>query len=282
MRFVDQLEARRLFSADLDVATLITRQGDSGFRSATGRLILYTSRIPTAPTVSAGVIHVDGSSKNDDFFIERTSGAKPLLTTRYFAVFDSNGTLISQQGASNGPTIRQGSELTLVYPGNFIHVHNGPNDIYIKDSAIRGVEVAAGAGNDRVRIASNLKLPTTLLGGAGDDTLLGGLRPDTIDGGDGNDHIVGGRFGSSNNVVTGGNGEDTIVASSTADRVTYPEDGVVDHITYLVEGDQSMGLFSDISSAPDADDINTLKNILTGRVVATWHTHLGRGEVIPS
>jgi Ca2+-binding RTX toxin-like protein len=117
-----------------------------------------------------------------------------------------------------------------------------------------------------VRIASNLKLPTTLMGGEGNDTLVGGLRSDSIDGGNGDDRISGGRAGSAKNFLTGGDGADTIFGASILDDVTHPDDGVVDHITIFVsDSDDIHG----IGSIGKPEDIVAIRNIL--RVTAEAH-----------
>jgi Ca2+-binding RTX toxin-like protein len=213
---------------------------------------------------------MDGTSKNDNFLIERISGTTLIpFSARYQGVFASDGSVISQDGFSNGPLLQpapQGNAGTARFiQGSYIHIHNGPNEIYIKDDGITGFEIHTGAGNDLVRVASNLKLPTTLIGGDGDDTLHGGLRSDSIDGGNGDDHISGGRVGSAKNFLTGGNGEDYILGSSLQDQVRHPDDGVVDHITYLISDPSDTQA---IGSVAGSEDVFSLKNILRGTAAA--------------
>jgi uncharacterized protein YkwD len=59
-------------------------------------------------------------------------------------------------------------------------------------SAVRSIEVAAGAGNDRITLNVARKgLSVVLDGGAGDDTIRGSASAETIRGGAGNDTILG-------------------------------------------------------------------------------------------
>ena len=51
----------------------------------------------------------------------------------------------------------------------------------------RSIAVDARDGNDRVEVTPNVRQPTTLSGGAGNDTLIGGFGADAIFGGDGTD-----------------------------------------------------------------------------------------------
>ena len=52
---------------------------------------------------------------------------------------------------------------------------------------IRSISVDARGGNDRIALAANVRVPTTLRGGAGNDTLIGGNGADAMFGGEGTD-----------------------------------------------------------------------------------------------
>lgn len=74
-------------------------------------------------------------------------------------------------------------------------------------SAVKKIVVNAGGGNDKVTIASNVAIPSTLNGGDGNDTLVGGASADTINGGNGND------------VETGNGGADTEIGGAGDDNL---------------------------------------------------------------
>ena len=73
---------------------------------------------------------------------------------------------------------------------------------------------AGGAGDDDFAVLANLdEGNSTLSGGAGNDKLVAGDYADTLDGGPGNDYLNGG-FG--NDTITGGPGQDTILGDATS------------------------------------------------------------------
>jgi Ca2+-binding RTX toxin-like protein len=72
---------------------------------------------------------------------------------------------------------------------------------------VNRIEIHAGGGNDKVVISDQIKLPTILDGGAGDDTLVAGSGSTVLVGGDGNDTLTG---GPSRDVLIGGAGTDTL------------------------------------------------------------------------
>jgi hypothetical protein len=78
---------------------------------------------------------------------------------------------------------------------------------------ISSLAVDGGGGNDRIRIddgngAFTTVIPTTIDGGAGNDTLLGGAGAETLLGGDGNDAIDG---NGGNDSAQLGAGDDTFI-----------------------------------------------------------------------
>src|SRR5206468_8181563 len=56
-------------------------------------------------------------------------------------------------------------------------------------SNINRIYIEAGAGNDNLRIGTDVKIKATLIGGKGNDTLIGGPLGDVLSGGDGNDSL---------------------------------------------------------------------------------------------
>lgn len=86
------------------------------------------------------------------------------------------------------------------------------------------VTVAAGGGNDRVRL-DRLAVPSSIDGGAGNDVLTGSDDDDTITGGEGNDRIRG-RGGdddlsgdAGNDRISGDAGDDTLAGGAGSDRL---------------------------------------------------------------
>lgn len=81
------------------------------------------------------------------------------------------------------------------------------------------VFVAAGGGDDRVKIRAGVRAFTQLSGENGDDVVIGGRRGDEVEGGDGDDDVRGGPGGDSvdgdglfggvgRDIMRGGGGDD--------------------------------------------------------------------------
>jgi Ca2+-binding RTX toxin-like protein len=87
---------------------------------------------------------------------------------------------------------------------------NGSADFKVSRNAFDQIVVRAGGGDDSVRIdesggAFTTTAPTTIAGGAGNDTLQGGSGAETLTGGPGDDAVTG---GPGNDVVRLGAGDD--------------------------------------------------------------------------
>jgi Ca2+-binding RTX toxin-like protein len=109
------------------------------------------------------------------------------------------------------------------------HPEGVTNELVCEAAPIAGFEVNAGAGNDKVVLAANITVPTTLrggpgddkltgaagadklIGGSGDDLLSGQAGADSLYGGSGNDHLSG---GSGNDLLRGGLGEDVLIGGT--------------------------------------------------------------------
>jgi hypothetical protein len=74
-------------------------------------------------------------------------------------------------------------------------------------AAVKKITVNAGAGNDKVTVATNVYKAATLNGGDGNDYLSGGAGADTIAGGNGNDTELG---NGGNDKLDGGAGDDNL------------------------------------------------------------------------
>jgi len=83
------------------------------------------------------------------------------------------------------------------------------------------VTIRAGAGNDTIEVAPNVRVNIVVDGGAGNDAITTGAGDDRIDGGTGDDVING---GEGRNDVFGNSGNDTIGGGSGV-NVVYGGDG---------------------------------------------------------
>jgi hypothetical protein len=91
--------------------------------------------------------------------------------------------------------------------------NDGTADFTFPRASVSAIHVAMGAGDDTVRIDDTngpftTTIPTTISGGAGNDTLIGGAGAETFLGGPGDDTVIGGR---GNDIASLGSGNDTFV-----------------------------------------------------------------------
>jgi hemolysin type calcium-binding protein len=121
---------------------------------------------------------------------------------------------------------------------------DGSADFTFARSDLRAIEVKMGSGNDAVRVddtngAFTDSIPTTIAGGAGDDSLIGGAGAETFLGGDGNDTIDGGKgndtayLGDGNDVFSWdpGEGSDVIDGQAGSDRMLFNGGAGADTVT---------------------------------------------------
>jgi Ca2+-binding RTX toxin-like protein len=98
-----------------------------------------------------------------------------------------------------------------------VHAGEDPNELLCDAPSIGGFEVNAGEGDDSVRVASQVTIPVTIRGGAGDDVLFGGSGADKLVGGSGEDRLVG-RGGDDQ--LYGGPGNDTLIGGPGDDLLS--------------------------------------------------------------
>ena len=121
---------------------------------------------------------------------------------------------------------------------------DGSADFSFARSDLRAINVTMGNGDDAVRIddtngAFTDSIPTTIAGGAGDDSLIGGAGAETFQGGDGNDTIDGGKgndtasLGDGNDVFSWdpGEGSDVIDGQAGSDRMLFNGGAGADTVT---------------------------------------------------
>ena len=85
---------------------------------------------------------------------------------------------------------------------------------YVITGSVTGIAIDGVAGNDLIKVSTQLTIPTTLTGGAGNDTLRGGSGVDVLLGGDGDDALIG-RDGQ--DFLLGGTGKDYLIGNTAAD-----------------------------------------------------------------
>src|SRR5215208_3085063 len=121
-------------------------------------------------------------------------------------------------------------------------------------SAVKRIDISAGAGNDYVLVSRNnvfetrtgpdpncedncpriaksisiVNVPGSISGGAGDDTIFGGSGDWTLRGGDGADQIEGGDqfctcMINMKRAIFGGRGDDTLIGGMSGDRIAGGE-----------------------------------------------------------
>jgi hypothetical protein len=81
-------------------------------------------------------------------------------------------------------------------------------------ASVTKIRVNGGAGGDMISVDSSVTTPTTLLGGAGNDTLVAGGGDDSLNGGPGRDSLEG---GAGSDTLMAGPGHDTLVGGTGDD-----------------------------------------------------------------
>jgi len=79
--------------------------------------------------------------------------------------------------------------------------------------SVSGIVILGGSASDYLS-TFNLNIPSTMDGGAGDDSLVGSNRNDSLDGGPGNDSIAG---NDGDDILIGGTGNDSLFGGNGTD-----------------------------------------------------------------
>jgi Ca2+-binding RTX toxin-like protein len=102
----------------------------------------------------------------------------------------------------------------------FVNINDQPRREFSHE-AVRAIRIFGLGGNDRLE-ERELNRPSTIYGGAGNDTMLGSAGNDVFYGGDGND-MMDGRLGGDQ--FNGGGGIDTVNYESRTTRIVVSMDG---------------------------------------------------------
>lgn len=138
---------------------------------------------------------------------------EPLEGRALLASFDLSGGLLTvtlDNGRTNNLYIRANSTNT-----SYLSTLNGADTSYAK-SSVTAIRVIGGDQSDVIDISRSVSVPTTLQGGAGNDTIKGGNGNDLIFAGDGNDTVYA-RDGA--DVVRGSAGNDKLFGGDLSDRL---------------------------------------------------------------
>jgi Ca2+-binding RTX toxin-like protein len=181
-----------------------------------------------------------------------------------------------------------------------IDLGDGTADFRIPRTRFDAVRVVAGGGDDRVRIDDGgtrfpLTVPTTVLGGAGNDALTGGRGAETLLAGDGADKVAGGggadvvdlgagddrydwRAADGNDDVDGGSGSDLVLADGTDadDRLTLSAAGARARIAGDTTALGTAGVEHVDVNARSGSDVITIGD-LTGTAVQQVEPNLSLG-----
>jgi Ca2+-binding RTX toxin-like protein len=195
------------------------------------------------------------------------------------------GGLLSVQGSANDDAIalrlKAGDPGTIQVDTN----DDGTPEFEFPRASVMRIEVDAGDGNDRVLIDETNgvftdKIPTTLDGGAGNDTLDGGSGAETLIGGSGNDRIDGHKgndraamgAGDDEFVWDPGDGSDTIEGEAGFDTMVFDGAAGAEHFDLSANGNR-LRFFRDVGNITmdTAGVERVVVNALGGADVTTVH-----------
>ena len=127
-----------------------------------------------------------------------------------------------------------GDTVVVTVSGTNISVDSGSGAMLFNSSSVGELSIRTGGGNDVVLVSTDVTVPVTIDGGAGNDLLAGGGGRSVLIGGEGNDLLYGAGGddvllggvgndllfgGGGNDVLSGGDGVDIIDGSSGRDVV---------------------------------------------------------------
>ena len=195
---------------------------------------LKRAALAAALVGAAGVVAAPGNAATKDF-------KQPKLKNGVLTVQGTDGNdTIALRLAPGDPGVLQ------VDVGD-----DGTPDFLFVRANVAQIDVNAGDGDDTVRIDDSGgvftdTIPTTISGGAGNDTLTGGGGAETFRGGAGDDTVVGGRGNDVAELGAGddsfpwnpGDGSDTVDGGGGTDTMTFNGANVNEHIELEASGNR--------------------------------------------
>ena len=180
---------------------------------------------------------------------------------------------------------------------------DGKADFTFKRKDIAKIVVLALGGDDSLRIDESNgvftdSIPTTIDGGAGNDTISGGSGAETLIGGDGNDTIDGNKGNDTAQLGAGddtfvwdpGDGSDAVEGQDGSDTMRFNDAAAAEQVTLSANGPR-LRLFRDVGNVTmdtagiETVDVNALGgadlttiNDLTGTDVTNVNVDLGAGD----
>ena len=153
-------------------------------------LALLLALPATASAAKVSVVLADGC--RGDVACSKYGGAPPVpVTTFQGAAGEANVVAVRREGGVF--VVRDdGATLTAESPCVLSDAHSAACPITEGSPGIPGFGAVLGDGEDRLRIAGDLGVETSISGGAGNDEVEGGAENDAIDGGTGTDRLLGG------------------------------------------------------------------------------------------
>ena len=167
------------------------------------------------PTASTSHVYTVAGNYTITFTVKDEAGATATGTATITVVTPPppvpytliNGQLALTSTAGND-TVTVAKNAT----GQAVLTENGVS--YIITSAFSSIVINGAAGNDLIRVSTQFSVPTTLIGGDGNDTLRGANGTDVLLGDAGNDTLIG-RNGR--DIVVGGIGADLLIGNEQDD-----------------------------------------------------------------
>lgn len=190
------------------------------------------SRQLLSADLTAGVLTITGTAKNDDIVVSLNSAGDTITVKERASSRFKRGSVTT--------TTFDAVDVTSIV----VNAGAGNDSVTLKGTRSTALEIAAslvgGDGNDRLSAAGGAD---TVDGGAGDDDLFGGAGNDLLNGGAGDDLI---RGGDGTDSLNGDDGDDLLIA--TDDETTDIVDGGLDS---SADGEDD----GDLAIVDDGEDI---------------------------
>lgn len=207
LQFTDTANITGSFDSTTGVLTLTGTDTVANYQAAL-RSITYVSTSADATARTIGFQVNDGTDLSN-ISTRVVGGVLQLVGTTLNVYGTADVDLITVSEDTNLAIVRDGQ--TFLYsPGavTALNIYAGASaDTVVINSIATGtsVQVFGEAGNDTLRVSSDVTAGITLNGGDGNDLLIGGSGNDTLIGGIGNDYL---NAGAGFNTLIGGVGDD--------------------------------------------------------------------------